>query len=194
MSATRSILGRLRAALRRLARSERGVAAVEFAIITPFLILLYLGTIEISDLIAVDRRVTVVSGTTGDLVARSEDTITTSALGDYLRAAEGIIMPYSKTPLKQVISVVAVSSSGVTSVVWSCGYNGGTAKTAGSTYALPAEMIAISKSNWVIVSRASYSYTPLLGQVVTHDINLNRESYYLPRFGTVITRTGGCPT
>jgi Flp pilus assembly protein TadG len=194
LSAARHIVGRLAAMLRSLARAETGVAAVEFAIITPFLILLYFGSIEISDLIAVDRRVTVVSGTTGDLVARTDSTITTATLSDYFKAAEGIIMPYSKTPLKQVVSVVSVSSTGVTSVVWSCGYNGGVAKTAGDPYSLPTPMIDISKSNWVIVSSASYSYKPLLGQVVTRNISLNRESYYLPRFGTVINKSGACPT
>src|SRR5690606_30888266 len=150
-------------AWRRLPRAQRGVAAVEFALITPFLILLYMGTIEISDLIAVDRRVTVVSGTIGDLVARSENTVTTAELGDYFEAAEGIIMPYSETPLKQVVSVVLVNSAGTSSTVqWSCGYNGGAARPVSSTYAIPSEMGTIAKSKWVVVSEASYAYKPLL--------------------------------
>jgi Flp pilus assembly protein TadG len=178
---------RIRALLGGLRADGRGVAVVEFAIITPFLILLYMGTIEISDLIAVDRRVTVVSGTTGDLVARSEDTISSSTLTDYFRAAEGIILPYSKTGLEQVVSLLSVNASGTTAtVVWSQSYNGGTAHAPSSTYPLPAEMRTIAKASWVVVSEADYSYRPVLGMVVKTAISLHHESYYMPRYGAII--------
>ena len=181
---------RLLLALRRLSGAREGAAAVEFALIVPFLIILYMGTIEISDLIAVDRRVTVISGAVGDLVARTDGTIdTATTLTDYFKASEGIIVPYSKTGLKQVITCVFVDSAGVTSVAWSRGYNGGTAKTAGQPYALPTAMTDISRNNWVIVSDTSYSYKPLLGMVIKTAINLHRVSFYLPRYGQYIAIT-----
>lgn len=186
MIALRPIARRLAAQIKRLRRDRSAAAAVEFALILPFLITLYMGTIEISDLIAVDRRVNVVAGTVGDLVARTDTKITTAELSSYFDAAQGIITPYARTPLKQVVTMVEVSATGVTKVKWSVANNGGTAKTVNATYPLPTAMIDISKSNWVIVSDAAYSYKPLLGWVVSSAINLHRESYYLPRYGTCI--------
>jgi hypothetical protein len=89
-----------------------------------------------------------------------------------------------------VVSVVTVNSTGVTNVLWSQGYNGGTAKTAGSAYpgphAIPLAMINISKSNWVIVAEASYTYKPLLGFFFKSPFSLYHQNFYLPRFASKI--------
>jgi Flp pilus assembly protein TadG len=184
-------LRRLILQVRRFGADREGVAVVEFALVVPVLLILYMGTIEVSDLIAVDRRVNVISGTMGDLVARTDGTITASTLTDYFQASEGIIVPYKKTGLEQVVTFVAVNSAGTTATVsWSKGYNGGTAKTAGTTYPLPVAMLDISKSSWVVVSETYYSYKPLLGWVVSDAIDLHRISYYLPRHGTAIACSG----
>jgi Flp pilus assembly protein TadG len=184
--ALRHILVRARNVLRRFGAAREGAAAVEFAIILPVLITLYMGTIEVSDLIAVDRRVSVIAGSMGDLVARADGSITTATLTDYFKAAEGIIVPYAKTGLKQVVTCVAVNNTGVTTVSWSQGYNGGVAKVVGQPFVLPTEMSAISHNNWVIVSETYYAYKPLLGMIITQPINLHRQSYYLPRYGQYI--------
>ena len=74
----------------RLASDERGVAAVEFALILPFLLLLFLGTIEASSLITVDRRVNVISGTVGDLVARTDPTVPLTVTWFVRRLPQGV--------------------------------------------------------------------------------------------------------
>ena len=42
----------------RFARDQRGVSAVEFALVAPLMITLYLGCVEISQGVGVDRKVT----------------------------------------------------------------------------------------------------------------------------------------
>ncbi|MBU1305031.1 MAG: pilus assembly protein, partial [Alphaproteobacteria bacterium] len=129
----------LRRLLTRFAGNTAGVAAVEFALILPFLLTLYLGSIEASSLYTVDRRVEVISSTVADLVARwnpNEGTIPTNTLDDYFKAAEAILTPYSPTGMTQVVSVLQVSSAGLAKVVWSCSYNGGTSLPKDSTYTL----------------------------------------------------------
>ena len=182
-----SPLRRLLAQSRRVAAAREAVAAVEFALVVPVLLILFMGTIEVSDLIAVDRRVNVVAGTVADLVAREDDCIAASEMTDYFKASEGIIVPYNKSALKQAVAFLAVSSGGVATVSWSQAYNGGTAKTVGSTYALPAAMVAISSGKWVVMSDISYSYKPMLGWVVKTAINLHRISYFLPRNDAAIS-------
>ena len=64
----------LRARFRRLARrwtaSDEGVAAVEFGLIVPIMAVMFIGAVELSQAITVDRRVTQVASSTADLVAR----------------------------------------------------------------------------------------------------------------------------
>ena len=130
------------------------------------------------------------AGAVGDLVAREKGEVTATDLTDFFQAATAIMNPYSTTALKQVVSLVYVSSSGVTTVKWSQAYNGGTAKTAGVAYpttnAIPAAMINISKSNYIIVSEASYTYKPLLGWFFKSAFNLYHQNFYLPRYAAII--------
>ncbi|UYN99333.1 MAG: pilus assembly protein [Devosia sp.] len=184
--------------LHRLALSERGAAAVEFALILPVLLFIYVGTLEASALISMDRKVQSVSGAIGDLVARSEVSLTSSQMRDYFRAAGGIMTPYSSAPVEQVVTAISVSSDGETSVLWSRQYHGGEYEdgvfvegtyevgeeySPGDSYPLPEEMIAIALDSTVIAAQASYSYTPLFGIVIDQAVNLHRSSYFMPRFG-----------
>lgn len=165
---------------------QDGVAAVEFALILPFLLFLFLGSIEASSLITVDRRVTVISGTVGDLVARTDGNLSNTTMTDYFLASQNIIFPYGTTGLEQVVSLISVDASGNTSVVWSCAHNGGTKRTATSSYDLPVKMNELARGGWVVASETAYAYRPVLGIVFTDAINLHRESFYLPRYEEAI--------
>jgi hypothetical protein len=177
----------LLARIKRFPGAREGVAAVEFALILPFMLLLYIGSIELSDVIAVDRRVTIIAGTVGDLVARKDGSLQEAELTDFFRAAEAIIRPYDDTDLRQVVSCVYVDADGETSVVWSRGFNEGVPHEEEEAIDLPAEITNISLDGYVIVSETRYAYQPLLGIVFTEEFNLYRENFHLPRFGQQIT-------
>jgi Flp pilus assembly protein TadG len=174
----------------RFARDNRGAAVVEFALILPFLLLLYLGTLEASSLITVDRRINIISGTVGDLVARWDPeagTMPAGTMTDYFRASEGIITPYEASPLLQVVSVIEVEADGDTVVRWSRAYNGATARAVDSAYdTIPDNLKAVATPGFVVVSEASYNYTPVLGLIFADEFNLYSESFYLPRFGVYV--------
>jgi Flp pilus assembly protein TadG len=57
--------------MRRLLRDKRGISAVEFAMLLPLMVTLYLGGVEVSQAVAVDRKVTLVARSLGDLVAQA---------------------------------------------------------------------------------------------------------------------------
>lgn len=181
--------------LRQFRVVEQGAAAVEFALILPIMLVLYIGSVEASALISMDRRVQQIAGTLGDLVARSDTAISAAILQDYFKAAGGLMTPYQTTDLRQVVSQIQVNADGTTKVIWSKQYlNGvygqatGTAHATNSTtYKLDDEIKVIAKGSYVIVSEVNYSYLPLYGIIFKQPIMLYRENFFMPRFGGTIT-------
>lgn len=188
------LLSTWRRLARRFFRAQHAVAAVEFALILPVMLTLYLGSIEGSSLYTVDRRITTISSTIGDLVSRADGVISEDEIDDYFEAAEGILIPYSLNGLVQIVTMVEVKNNGSTEVVWSR-TSGGTARATGASYPLPAtsQMNQIARGGYLVVSETSYAYTPVFGMVIEGPINLYRESFYLPRFGECIGVGSACP-
>ena len=62
-------LERLARKLVRFARAREAVAAVEFAIILPVMLSMYVGSIELGQAITIDQRVTTIAGTILTLIA-----------------------------------------------------------------------------------------------------------------------------
>lgn len=185
----------LLARLRRLALVEDGTAVVEFALILPIMLLVYIGSVEASIAISTDRKVQSVAGALGDLVARSDTTITAATLEDYFQAAEGIMTPYPVSELLQTVTQVRVRPDRTTRVEWSWQYEDEDmaegAHAVGSTFPLPAAMINVAldatKDTFVIVSEGSYAHTPITGFIFNEPINLYRENFLMPRFGGSVT-------
>jgi Flp pilus assembly pilin Flp len=176
----------------RFRAAETGVAAVEFALILPIMLWVYIGMVEASALISMDRKIQTISGAVGDLVAREDGEITSTMLGDYVKVASGIMTPYPIAPLEQIITQVVVDADGIATVDWSQRYVGEAlqptgAREVGEEYeGLPAEIIDIALDQYVIVAESRYSYLPLYGIVFDQPVNLYRENFYLPRFGAQI--------
>ncbi|WP_171015645.1 TadE/TadG family type IV pilus assembly protein [Devosia sp. FKR38] len=171
----------------RFASERSGVAAVEFALILPIMLLLYIGMMEGSTLIAMDRKVQSVSGAVGDLVSRSDGEIAQSTLEDYVRVAGGMMTPYPVAPLEQIVSQVYVDSNGTAKVDWSKRFVDQTLVSTGqhpvgATYTLPADVVSISKGLYVIVAESQYSYPPLYGIVFKDKVTLYRQNFFIPRF------------
>ena len=191
----RRLLSKIGTLTRRFADASSAAAAVEFALILPLLLTLYLGAVELSSAISVDKRVSTVSGALGDLVARADSTISTTEVNDYFRAASATMAPYSSSNVKQIVSSVRVNTNGSTQVQWSYAYNGASDHANGTAYTLPADLMKLVTENWtrqgyVIVSEAQMSYLPLFGYFFNNAFSLYHQYFFLPRFGDEISCTG----
>ncbi|MDB5561662.1 MAG: hypothetical protein JWN11_1080 [Hyphomicrobiales bacterium] len=177
----------IRTRIRKFVQARDAVAAIEFALVVPILITLYLGSIELSQLITVDRRVQTANGTVGDLVSQRKGSITCAQLGQYFQASQAILAELPTTTLKQTVTEVSVDAAGVGTVLWSqAGPNGGTTQITNQTYNLDPGMAGISQSSFVIVSESWYPYKPLLGLFFTSDIPLYRKNYFVSRYAANI--------
>lgn len=91
--------------LRRYRDSRDGVAAVEFALIVPLLLLLYLGTMEISSGVSLNKRVSRVASTTADLVTQ-QSAVDRARLEAIMEVGESILFPYqADTPRITIVGI-----------------------------------------------------------------------------------------
>ncbi len=165
------------AAIRRLVTDCRGASAVEFALIAPLMITLYLGGVEITQAVAIDRKTTLVAHTVADLVAQ-ETNITNADMSDDLNASAAITSPYSTTKLTVTVSRVDIDANGHASVNWSDTLNG-TARAVGSSVTLPS---ALAVANTTIIwGETTYTYQPMFGTVIKQTLTLGDQIYMRPR-------------
>src|SRR5689334_21331588 len=87
------------APLSRFGANERGISALEFALLLPLMITLYLGGVEISQAVSADRKNTLVSHTIGDLVAQSSN-IADADMTNILNAASSVAYPFAAANLR----------------------------------------------------------------------------------------------
>jgi Flp pilus assembly protein TadG len=171
--------------LRGLLRDKRGVSAVEFALVLPIMISLYLGLGEIATGVGIDRKVALTARALSDLCSQATSTISNSEMSNILDATTSVMAPYSTTPLKVVVTAINIDSSGKATVGWS-DTRGGTARAVGSTVTIPSALAI--PSTQLILSEVTYGYQPAIGFTITGTLTLSEKLYMSPRVNN-ITRT-----
>lgn len=179
---------RIRQKLGRLARDRRGVSAVEFALLAPMMIGLYLGSTEMANGIGAARKVSLSAYTLANL-ASQVTTIATSDMTNMLNATSAIIAPYSTSNLKATLSCIKIDSTGKATVAWSATLNG-TARTVGASITIPSSLAV--PSTQLLFGEVSYAYTPSLGYIITGTVNLSDQMYMAPRITAPTYGTTTC--
>jgi len=170
---------------RRFAGDARGVSAVEFALVLPLMMTLYLGGAEVSQAITASRKVTLVSRTVADL-ASQVSSISNASMNDMLKASSAIVSPFSPNDLKVTVSCVKIDANGKATIAWSDTLNG-TAHGVGSAVTLPAALNVANTS--LIWTEAQYDYTPAIGYAISGTLSLKDQMYMRPRLSDTVTRT-----
>jgi Flp pilus assembly protein TadG len=181
---TTAVRPRLRHVFARFARDRGGVSAVEFAMLLPLMVTLYLGSVEVSQGVGIDRKVTLVARTVADL-ASQVSSINNADMTNMLNASSAVIAPYDASKLKVVVSAVSINNAGLATVAWSDTLNG-TKRSVGSTVTLPAALNIANTQ--LIFSEVTYDYTPTIGYVVTGTLTLADKIYMRPRLSDTVTR------
>lgn len=165
-----------RGIFRRMAGDERGVSAVEFAMLAPVLIAFYFGMAEFCQGFMAQKRMGHVSAMVADLVAQ-EESINTASLGDIFAIGGLIMKPFPTAPLQQRVSSVT-RTAGVDRVDWS--HSSGMAPRAvNSTITLPTGLITNGES--VIVSEATYDYDSPVDYFLPEVTRFSHVYYLRPR-------------
>jgi Flp pilus assembly protein TadG len=171
--------------LKRLWRNQDGVSAVEFALIAPVMVLIYLGCIELSLMMRVDRRVTSTTAAIGDLTARLS-TVSDADLSEIYQAARVMMQPYDVTDAKLRLTSVS-DNSGNLQVDWSENANW-TSLAPGSSVSIPTGIVPAGGS--VIMAQVEYEYEGTFGFIIETERTITDTFYLRPRRVNQIPRDG----
>lgn len=163
----------------RFLQDRKGVAAVEFAMIAPMLLILYLGATDLTQGLAIDRKLGQFATAVSDQMAR-EQAITENSVQSVIGVGRAIMLPFAFGETKLRLTVVEVKN-GAASVKCSTHYNWTQEAVGGDVYPLSSEMARMAEGQHVIIATAAYEFTPLLGYVIKGVLDLEQQSIFLAR-------------
>lgn len=183
--------------LLRFGKAKDGLAAVEFALILPVMMLLFFGVVETSLALTCRANVTNVASNIADLVAQ-ESTISPSDMKNVFNAANAILYPYTVSSATTTITVYSIVDNGTSAgkLSWSCTRVGTANPTVGTGTAPPlgttgGAMIANANlkngvptyggNGSVILVRITYLYASPTSMVVIGTKTMQNDFYARPR-------------
>lgn len=156
---------RLGRSLRSLGTDRKGVAALEFALVVPLLMVMYFVTIEVSQGIETNKKLARAASTVADLVTQQQ-AMTATQLGEIMDVGKAILKPYGRSDLKFVATAIEVTDedSPKVKVVWSKASAGATqpclAAAAGSVPDLPPRLKV--RGSYLIHVKTCLDYKPVI--------------------------------
>lgn len=179
----------LKRRMRQFARDVRGVAAIEMAIIFPVMIVLYIGLVDVTNLLMVNRRVTLTTSTLADLVTQADSSITTADIDGVFESARAIFEPMPVDGISLNLWAFRMEDGSPT-LQWQ--YTNGV--TCGEPPEGGDDMESLMEDgNDIVVGRVCYSQDAILGSLFSVDtIELEDELMLRPRQSTTLDCTD-CP-
>jgi len=177
----------------RLAKDTRGLAAVEFAMIVPLMLVTFFGMTEVTTAVAVNRKVTIATRTLSDLTSQAAS-VSDAQLANFFAASASIMTPYSAAPVQATISQIRIDATTLQATVsWSSGAN---VHAKGAPVVVPDGLKPVMSTPsaptsdvYLIWSEVSYLYRPLTSYTMT-DITLKDETYTRPRQSSCVMYNG----
>lgn len=178
----------------RLIQDRGGVAAIEFALVAPILIVMFLGCYEVTDYVRATMRTDQVAQSVAELIARQASvTNDTNMYGagsitDYCYAAQAVIAPYN--PANLTVKIASYTMSGGSAAEdWgvTCPANDTSTATTGFTPGVPPTGLLVANGDSVIIVTASYSWLAPDGGLFLHSTRTATETAYArPRSNATI--------
>jgi Flp pilus assembly protein TadG len=169
------------------------MAAVEFSLILPILLLLWIGGVEVTQALSADRHVNNLASSIGDLVSRSKS-LTYAQVDSIFAIGPAAMYPFCKDPEAPNCTaqnlprmrITAVNMNGATppvpSVAWSRakGISGYTSSDNSLMLTLVPEALRVADTQ-VIMAEVFFPYTPAMGKVIIETRTLNDRMFFVPR-------------
>lgn len=169
----------------RFRKDESGVALVEFALILPVLLLALLGSVDLTRAMMADRKLSSMSSSVGDLVAREEN-MREVTMDQIFDAVAPLMTPFNADLADIRVTSLRVEENGGerrARVRWSRGQNmSNLAEDA--IVDVPDELL--QNTLGLIFVEGAYDYQPLFGLVISEPIRFREELFFVPRVSAVV--------
>jgi len=182
---------------RRFIRSTRGVAAIEFAILAPMLLLVLVETFDIGNAVAVYMKVrsaTFALAAITNQYSTGNSGIQSADMTAITGSASAILSPYSSTPVTAKITQIEMTSAKKAKVSWSYALNGTAYAAKSSWKTLPSQLTATDPCGsypcYLIYAEISYAYKPILFSTIVNALNLSDNLYVTPRSSPCVQYQG----
>lgn len=199
-----SAMGRLFRSGKRFCIDQRGVAAMEFALIAPVLILMYMGSVETITGVDVDRKLNRAATMMSALLTQEKGTITKAKISDIMNIGTATLLPYTRDTPKITVTSINVSDAGVATVEWSRRKVNGIETrpfTKGTVVTIDSNLLI--KKTSVIRVDMSIAYVPMIAWTITGavekadgsaavGIGLSDQSFGRVRIGQSSTTCSDC--
>lgn len=176
--------------LLRIGACRKGLAALEFALLFPVMLVLFCSVVEMGNFLTVGRKIAQAAQNCADLITQ-EKSIDNAKFDDVTQAIRLVMEPYPSTTLAfRVTSVVYNVPTGAASVAWQ--KNVGTIPAGGPAPTVSATGLGLAGESVVLVN-LSYQYTPLFSNIVPSSFTVSEFAVARPRRVRVIPCTAtGC--
>jgi Flp pilus assembly protein TadG len=194
---TTKAFARARVAIAGFFEDRRGIAATEFAVIVPIMLVMFFGTVEFSSGLAVDRKVSLVARAIANLTSQGVQA-TSADLAGYFLVGSKIMTPYVQpmypAPNMTISELYIDPLSGNARVQWS---QGSSPRAVSSVVAIPSSLVTTNSSTnsstktilpnqYVILAEVNTTYTPTIGYVMKNSVALSDVAYAIPRQSTCV--------
>ena len=175
--------------LRRFVVDKSGTNILEFGLILPILAMVFMGTVDIGQLIVANMKIYNAASSMADLVSRDE-TISNDTLTDLFGAASQVATPFNLgSNGKVIITSVSADTDDDPRIFWQAEDAGGygAVSVVGTVVGEPATLPAtlqVDDQETIIVSEVFYQFEPIFGLINT-GTTIYHSAYYRPRLGTL---------
>lgn len=186
-------IARLGAGIRAFHKDVRGIAAVEFGMIAPVMLMFLIGTIEVTRAVAIDHRFSQVTSMVADLVTRADELTAADVNAIYAVAGE-VMRPYDVSDLKlSIIPVISSNKDAQNTRVYAGAtnrpsFNGGSVPAKCQSYPLTKDMLGTNEA--VIVIEASYAFKPIFTGTLLGANDWTSKAFAKPRKGLFVNFDG----
>ncbi len=198
---------------RRFLASTRGLAAVEFGIVFPMLLVMLLASIDAGRAIAIYMKLRAATYAL-DAMTNQYTTIQDVDILNVEGAASAVLAPYPSGPVALRISQIEITTAGPV-VAWSDALNMTAYAKGDTSITVPAKLAGTSAPNnacpvspasanlytagnvngkgcYLLLAQVQYTYTPMFGAFLTGPITFSDSLYVTPRNSVCVIRNTGC--
>jgi Flp pilus assembly protein TadG len=191
-----AILSRFRLAT--LARDEKGLAAVEFVLLFPILMTIFLGSIELSSLLLADLKLEAAAETAADLVAQTtvkKGALQAADFTNFTNAVSEVLTPLPVTTSNLKVAFASVTySTGAAKIDWHIEKNGATAisltNVPNNQDLTKLGNATAGSQDSVIIVQVQYAYTSPISYVLQRNYTLTESSFNRPRYVSCVAAQG----